>query len=136
MQCEFMQHSFNGQIFAEELDTGQAKVDIEFTRTGVSAMTTQGQFFEIPFSQCVVRAGGVDRRLLFCRHGDRSLTICCRDNAFPRALSEAAFGLLDGQLERQLKYSTHKAVESSLVGITLIASIAMLVLGAYLIGQI
>jgi hypothetical protein len=131
-----MQRSFTGQIFTEQIDTGQAAVDIEFTREGVSAMTAQGQFFEIPYSQCALRIGGVGRRIVFCRHDERLFTICCKESDFSQALSEGSFGLLDAQLEWQLKNGFRRPIENHFLGINLIAAITMLVLGAYLFARI
>lgn len=136
VHCEFMQHSnFIGRIFTEQVDAGQAEVDIEFTRTGISAMTAKGQFFEIAFSECELRVGGVKRRLLFCHNCKRSLTICCADRAFPRALCQASLGLLDVQLERQFRKWRREPQETSLLALNIITGIALLVVGAYLAGQ-
>jgi hypothetical protein len=135
IHCEVMKQNFVGQIFTEEIDTGQAEVDLEFTRSGISAMTTRGQFFEIPFSQCTLKAGGVNRRLLFCSHCDRTLTICCEDAEFSLALRESSCGLLDAQLERQLKYSSSKPTKYNFLGLNLFMAIMMIVLGVYLITQ-
>lgn len=132
--CESMRCcSFTGRIFTEQVAGGQAEVDIEFTRSGFSSMTATGQLFEIAFSQCELRFGGVGRRLLFCRNHDRTLTVCCGDVVFPRALSEASFGLLDVQLERQLRKGKRQPSERSLLGLNALVGMAMLVAGAYLI---
>lgn len=125
--------SFTGRIFTELVEGGQAEVDIEFIRSGISAMTATGQLFEITFSQCELRFGGFGQRLLFCRNHDRTLTLCCGDAAFPRALGEASLGLLDVQLDRKSGTGKRQPSERSLLGLNALVGIAMLVVGAYLI---
>jgi hypothetical protein len=129
-------HNFTGCIFNAQIEAKHSEVDIEFTRSGISAMTRAGQIFEISFSQCVIRTGGVGRRLLFCHNCDRSVTICCSHKLFPKALCEASLGLLDAQLDRQLKSTLRKAPERSFLGINILIGVALIVLGMHLIARI
>lgn len=70
---------------------------------GVSARVPSGETFFVPYRDCQVELGGNSGRMVFCRDGDRTVTIFCEDRKFPAALSLASSGTLDGQLGESLR---------------------------------
>ena len=122
--------NFTGRVFSECLEEGSADVDIEFTRSGISAMASTGQVFEVPFSRCAVLFAGAGRRLIFCREIERDFAICCAASEFPEALSEASQGLLDMQLER-LNCVPRRPAGRSFLAVNVLVGIMTLVAAVY-----
>lgn len=84
---------FAGGVFHESIEGGRASATIVLTASGVKALTSTEQAFEIRYSECVLDMGGASGRMVFVRTQDRKLTIFCEDRRFPRALE------LDASLE-------------------------------------
>lgn len=77
---------FEGGVFHESIDGGRASATIELTASGVKALTSTDQRFEIRYQECVLDIGGASGRMVFVRTADRKLTIFCEDRQFPKAL--------------------------------------------------
>ena len=82
----FGAEEFAGGVFHESIDGGRASATIELTASGVKALTSTGQTFDIRFQDCVLDMGGASGRMVFLRTKDRKLTIFCEDRRFPKAL--------------------------------------------------
>lgn len=100
---ELIDHTFSGGVFSETLAHGRAGAEIELAVGGVSARVPSGETFFVPYRDCQVELGGNSGRMVFCRDGDRTVTIFCEDRKFPAALSLASSGTLDGQLGESLR---------------------------------
>lgn len=77
---------FEGGVFHESIEGGRASATIELTASGVKALTSTDQRFEIRYQECVLDIGGASGRMVFVRTSDRKLTIFCEDRQFPKAL--------------------------------------------------
>lgn len=126
-------NSFTGRLYSDLVNGGQAVVDIELNRAGLSAMTMNGQVFEVAYEDCILRLGGIGRRQLFCSDNGLSLTICCQEEGFLQDLRRASLGLLDMQFERQLKCRPWELAEQTQVRISFVSGIGMIVLAVYLV---
>jgi len=96
--AEDLASQFHGGVFHASIPDGRAGAGIECTAQKIIAQTSTGHRFAIPYADCGIEIGGASGRMVFCRNGDRSLTIFCEDKRFPAALREAAGGLLDEAL--------------------------------------
>ncbi len=122
---------FTGGVFSELIDGGRAGAEIELTQTGISALTTSGQRFSISYSQCQLEIGGFSGRMVFCRNLDRTLTIFCEDRNFASALAAASTGLLDAQLEEQLKHRRRQTWLGWRTGTALLLATLLICIGGY-----
>lgn len=131
---ESMASQFHGGVFHASIPDGRAGAEIECTAQKVIAQTSTGHRFAIPYTDCGIEIGGASGRMVFCRNGDRSVTIFCEDKRFPAALREAAGGLLDGALggATQERKAGIRAERRFLGGIVL-ATILALVIGWFAI---
>ncbi|MBS0202186.1 MAG: M48 family metallopeptidase [Planctomycetes bacterium] len=77
---------FAGGVFHQSIEGGRATATIELTASGVKAVTSTGQTFEIRYQDCALDVGGASGRMVFLRTMDRRLTIFCEDRRFPKAL--------------------------------------------------
>ena len=77
---------FEGGVFSEQIEGGRASATIVLTASGVKAVTSTGQVFEVRYRDCVLDMGGATGRMVFVRTTDRKLTIFCEDRRFPTAL--------------------------------------------------
>ena len=83
---------FAGGVFHKSIAGGRAGADLELAHDGVKAVTRDGLRFVVKFSDCQLEIGGYNDRMVFCRNGDRSLTIFCEDKKFSKALAFASGG--------------------------------------------
>jgi Zn-dependent protease with chaperone function len=122
---------FTGGVFSDRIEGGRAGAQIELSQTGISAVTSDGQRFFVSYEKCQVEIGGFNGRVVFCRSPDRSVTIFCEDREFVRALASAAYGLLDSQIEGQLKHRRSQKWLGRRMGVALLLGIVLFVVGGY-----
>jgi hypothetical protein len=124
-----MINTFSGGVFSETLDDGRAGAEIELTPSGVRARSPDGKLFLIPFGECRVEIGGYNGRMVFCRNADRSVTIFSEDRKFPKELSFASSGTLDGQLGDSLRGRRSKSRRERVILAAVLIGLAVLAVG-------
>ncbi len=123
--------AFSGGVFSDAIDGGRAGAEIELSSRGITALTPDGQRFEVHYRECQLEIGGFSGRMVFCRNQDRSLTIFCEDRKFPTALSQASAGILDQQLGSSLKLRRSESRRGRLVAVSILLGILLLLVGGY-----
>ena len=93
---------FPGGVFSDEIDGGRSGAHLRLGDRGISARTSEGREFVIPYSNCDLELGGDSGRMVFCRTADRELTFFCEDRRFPEVLKRAAVGELFEQVDQIL----------------------------------
>ena len=125
------EREFTGGVFSEAITGGRAGARVELSQEGITATTVEGERFVVSFGECQVEVGGFNGRMLFCRNGDRSLTIFCEDRAFSQALSSAAMGLLDSQIDEQLRLRRQEKRWGRRLGLALLFGAVLLLVGGF-----
>lgn len=126
-----MINTFSGGVFTDTIDDGRSGAEIELTPSGVSARLPNGDCFVIGYRDCQVEIGGNSGRMVFCRNSDRSLTVFCEDRKFPRELSFASSGTLDGQLGDRLRQRKSIARRERVVLVSVLLGLIVLAVGGY-----
>ncbi len=126
-----MPSSFSGGVFSDSLNGGRAGADIQLLPSGIAATCPDGEAFVIPYHGCDVEMGGYNGKMVFCRNADRSLTFFCDDRKFASALSLAALGTLDEQLNVQRKRQRGESRRSFVYSIAFLVSMLVLIVAGY-----
>ncbi|MGZ0170135.1 MAG: M48 family metallopeptidase [Planctomycetales bacterium] len=122
---------FPGGVFSDEIDGGRAGAHLRLGDRGITARSSEGREFVIPYSDCDLEVGGDSGRMFFCRTADRSLTFFCEDRRFPEALKRAAVGELFEQVDQILAVGNRQRWVSR-IGLWILLAVCVLVLvGGY-----
>lgn len=121
----------SGGVFSDTIEGGRAGAEIELSQGGISAITSDGDRFHVPYQECQLEIGGFSGRMVFCRNQDRSLTIFCEHRGFPAALSNASAGILDEQIGHKLKQRRSESRRGNLIATTVLFGIMVLIVAGY-----
>lgn len=130
-QNDFDDDEFPGGVFSQEIDGGRAGAHVRLGDRGIRARTSEGREFVVPYEDCQIEMGGASGRMLFCRTGDRSLTIFTEDRRFPAALQRAASGGLFERVDELLASGRRRHRRNVLVGWGLVLGLLVCCVGGY-----
>lgn len=122
---------FVGGVFHESIEGGRAGADLELVHDGVKAVTRDGDRFFVKYSECQLDVGGYNDRMVFCRNGDRSLTIFCDDRKFPTALAFVSGGLLEEQLQQKRQKLKSQNRRGHGLTLAVLAGVVVFIVAAY-----
>ncbi|MCP4375227.1 MAG: M48 family metallopeptidase [bacterium] len=124
--------AYSGGVFSSDIDGGRAGAEICLTFSGITAVTSTNQHFTLPYSDCRIEIGGASGKMIFCRNGDKSLTIFCEQKGFAENLRNSSTGLLDEQMLEVKHSKAQNARQRWKIAIILTVIVALTLYGGYI----
>lgn len=124
-------NEFSGGVFSKELPNGRASATIVLEFSGIRASASNDQEFWLRYDEINLDVGGASGRMVFCRNGDKSLTIFCEDKKFPAALDLESSGELRTQLESKLGHQKKERRNGKVLFVSLAIVLVLLLVGLY-----